>query len=92
MFPIAVIGMPALSSVRGVPIIGRPRTVLVQGVPVACIGDPITPHGKGPHLAPFVATGAPTVLAEGIPVTTATSLATCGDPIIATTTVVVGLG
>jgi uncharacterized Zn-binding protein involved in type VI secretion len=50
-----------------------------NGVPISIVGDTIKPHKAGPHIAAKIADGSPWMTIEGIPVTRAGSLATCGD-------------
>lgn len=57
------------------------RTVLVNGSPIACALDDVASHGSGPHAAATITSGAPTVLANGFPVATLTSVTSCAHPI-----------
>ena len=59
--------------------------VTVGGLPIAVVGTPVTPHGKGPHAAtPTMATGSPTVWvgAAKTPVCGTGHVATCGHPLV----------
>jgi uncharacterized Zn-binding protein involved in type VI secretion len=59
-------------------IIGGSPNVFVNLSPVARIGDPVVPHGKGPHAGPVMAAGSGNVFANNIPVCRAGDTATCG--------------
>lgn len=61
-------------------IIGGSGSVFVNGTGVARIGDPVTPHGKGPHAGPVMAAGSGNVFANNIAVSRAGDPATCGHP------------
>lgn len=67
---------------------GLAPNVLVNGVPIALVGTPVTYHGLGLHAAATMV-GASTVLVNGIPVVGSGDLATCGDPLVATSSVFV---
>lgn len=53
-------------------------SVLVNGAPVAVLGAPVLPHGKGPHAGPVMVTASATVFAGGIPLCKAGDIASCG--------------
>ena len=53
-------------------------SVLVNGRPIAVVGKPISPHGKGPHSVAKVQKGSGSVYAEGIAVTYVGASDTCG--------------
>lgn len=59
---------------------GGSGNVFANNTPVVRIGDPVTPHGKGPHAGPVMAAGSGNVLANNIPVSRAGDPATCGHP------------
>lgn len=61
--------------------------VFVNGKPIAVVGTPITPHGKVPHTGATMAEGSPNVFAGGKPVCGSTHLASCGHPLVSTSTV-----
>jgi uncharacterized Zn-binding protein involved in type VI secretion len=63
--------------VGGAILSGRP-TVRANNIPVACIGDAITPHGRGIHAAAVLASGSPNVFAGNIPVSRIGDSANCG--------------
>jgi len=53
-------------------------SVQVNGRPIAVVGKPISPHGKGPHSVAKVQKGSSTVFAGGIAVTYVGASDTCG--------------
>lgn len=67
-------------------------TVFVNARNIAVVGTPITPHGRPPHAAAVMVTGSPTVLCgpSFLPVCRAGDIASCGDVLISTSTVIVG--
>lgn len=48
-----------------------------NGKPMSVVGDAVTPHAPGPHMAATIRDGSPWMAIDGIPVTRATSSATC---------------
>jgi uncharacterized Zn-binding protein involved in type VI secretion len=70
----------------------RIPSIFANGRNIAVVGTPITPHGRPPHSAAVMVTGSPTVLAGAgfIPVCRAGDVASCGDVLISTSTVIVG--
>lgn len=58
--------------------------VTVGGLPIAVVGTPATPHGKGPHAAPLMVEGSATVWVgpSKTPVCGTGHLATCGHPLV----------
>lgn len=67
-----------------------PRTVLIGGQPIACAGDPVASHGTGTHAAATVTvTRAHTVFANGLPIVSTADFATCGDPVLSSSTVMI---
>ena len=66
-------------------------TVIAEGVVVSCIKDIVMPHGEPPHATATVATGSATVIAMGRGVVRSGDVATCGDPVVSASTVIVGL-
>ncbi|MNH68434.1 hypothetical protein D3C73_205150 [compost metagenome] len=48
-----------------------------NGIPMSVQGDAVEPHAPGPHMAATIKTGSPWMSIDGIPVTRATSPATC---------------
>lgn len=64
-------------------------TVTVDGLPIAVVGTPIAGHGKFPHSSATMKTGSPNVYAGGLPVCGAKDVASCGDPLISTSRVIV---
>lgn len=76
--------MPAcarLGDPAGGPITATATTVLVNGVPVARLGDPVVPHGIGPHAVAVIVGASMNVEAEGIAVTRLGDSASCGDSV-----------
>lgn len=65
-------------SAGGAIVAATQSTVRAGGARVAVVGDPVTPHGPPPHNAASMATGSPTVSAEGIRVCRVGDVATCG--------------
>ena len=64
------------------------RTVFINGAPVACAGDLVASHGQNEHAAAkLVVTRNVTVRVNGLPVVTTADFATCGHPVVATSTV-----
>ena len=73
------------------PIIGPGApTVIAEGAPVSCKGDEVTPHGEPPHAKATVIQSSITVKAMGRGVVRNGDIATCGDPVISASTVLVG--
>lgn len=76
--PIAIHG----DKVGGGDIIASSVNVKVYGgQKVARHGDPVTPHGTGPHAAATLIASQTDVLVEGIPVCRHGDFATCGHTI-----------
>lgn len=48
-----------------------------NGIPMSVQGDAVEPHAPGPHMAATIRTDSPWMSIDGIPVTRATSPATC---------------
>lgn len=66
--------------------------VYVNGAPIAVVGTTVAPHinFKGVHNVATMGGGSATVYAGGLPVCANGHLATCGHPLLATSTVFVG--
>lgn len=62
-------------------IVPMERNLFVDGLPVACIGDRVTPHGKGKHAAATLITGSSDYFCLGIPVCRVGDQADCGHTI-----------
>jgi uncharacterized Zn-binding protein involved in type VI secretion len=58
----------------------------VEGKKPLRIGDPVAPHGIGPHAAAVMAQGSSTVIVEGIGVCRHGDAASCGHTLTATAT------
>lgn len=83
---IATCGSSTAGGLIGPP--ATPRTVFIGGKPIACAGDPVVGHGTGQHAAAvLVVNRPPTLYVNGLPVVRSGDLASCGDPVVATTTV-----
>jgi Uncharacterized conserved protein len=50
-----------------------------NGRAMSVVGDGVAGHGAGAHAGPAIANGSPWFKIDGIPVTRATSKATCND-------------
>ena len=72
---VAVVG---LDSAGGPHIGGGNTTFTLNGIPVVVAGDPVTPHGESPHLAPVMAMGSSWMTWNGVPVVAAGHAASCG--------------
>ena len=83
MFPVVRVG--DTNAAGGIATAPRP-TVLAQGVPLAMYASPVTPHpccgvpGCEIHCVALITGGAPTVLAEMMPVHKVMDIDTCGHP------------
>lgn len=55
--------------------------VTIDGKPVSCVGDAVAGHGNGAHASPKIAEGSSFVTINGIPITFAGKLATCGHAV-----------
>lgn len=76
-FPIAV---KSLDSAGGTQLAGGQDFFFVEDQPVVLLGDPIVPHGDGPHAGPYMAQGSSWMTLNGIPVCRESHLANCGHP------------
>ena len=76
-----LVARTGVDTAGGVLIANTTRTVFVNGAPIALEFDSIAPHGQSPHDAAVVLTGAPNVIANGLPVATTSSSTSCGHPI-----------
>jgi len=69
----------ALADTAGGTIIGGGQTaVRINGVYWAVVGDPIVPHGTGPHAGASMASGSSFVRINGVPACRQGDAATCG--------------
>ena len=66
-------------------------TVVAEGAPVSCKDDIVMPHGEPPHASATLPMASITVKAMGRGVVRKGDIATCGDPVISVSTVLVGL-
>lgn len=55
--------------------------VWVEGLNISVVGDQVESHGMKPHASPVIATGSPTVFANGSPVARIGDSASCGHQI-----------
>ena len=74
------ITVKALDAAGGAQLAGGQSFFRVDGQPVVLRGDPVTPHGAPPHLAPVMTGGSPVFRIGGVPVIRAGDVATCGHP------------
>lgn len=65
-------------------------TVTVNGSPISVFGDSVASHGPYAHAAAWISTVGSMVTVNGLHVVASGDLATCGDPVIAGSTVYVG--
>jgi uncharacterized Zn-binding protein involved in type VI secretion len=73
------------------PIIGPGAPlVIAEGFPVSCLADEVTPHGEPPHSKATITQSSINVIAMGRGVVRNGDLASCGDPVISASTVIVG--
>lgn len=70
----------SLDTAGGVQLAGGQSWFFVDAQPVVLKGDPIAPHGVGPHAAPVMAQGSDYWTIDGVPVCRAGHLASCGHP------------
>lgn len=74
--PVSLVGVDKAGGVITGP--GKPNWTW-NGIPISVVGDDVAGHGTGAHAGPKIAQGSPWMRIDGIPVTRATSPATCGD-------------
>ena len=67
------------NSAGGVIIVGD-TTVLVNNRPVSVLGSSVSPHGPAIHSASRATSTNPTVIVNGIPITTLGDIDICGHP------------
>jgi len=73
------------------PIIGPGApTVIAEGLPVSTLGDNVTPHGEPPHAKAVIISSSFTVFAMGRGVVRVGDTASCGDPVLSSSTVFIG--
>ena len=74
------IARKSLDQAGGIQLAGQQNWFYVDAQPVVLKGDPVEPHGSGIHSAPVMAEGSDYWSIDGIPVSRAGHLATCGHP------------
>lgn len=60
-------------------------TVFINKLPAATIGNNVSGHGFGPHMAATIVTGSTKVFIQKIPAARGTDMASCQDQITSTT-------
>ena len=65
-------------------------TVMAEGFVVSVMNDMVASHGEGAHAKATIVTSSKTVFAMGRGVVRMGDVATCGDPVISASTVLVG--
>jgi uncharacterized Zn-binding protein involved in type VI secretion len=72
------IARKSLDSAGGAQLAGGQDFVFINGIPVVLLGDPVTPHGDGPHAGPVMVEASSFVFINGIPVCREGNAASCG--------------
>jgi len=65
-------------------------TVIAEGAPVSTLSDIVDPHGEPPHAKSVIESSSATVIAMGRGVVRMGDVASCGHPVISSSTVFVG--
>ena len=89
--PIAKLGGGGTLVGGKAPILGPGApTVLAESFVVSTMFDDVAPHGEPPHAKAVITNGSATVLAMTMPVVRNGDIASCGDPVVSVSTVIVG--